>query len=85
MEARLLSGRGCERYYTLESGNNLKIVSEVFIADMNWIWDKEEVNETMHKWHIFRDMVNGKVPLFSDDFARGLIPDGQLLMMVHCS
>ncbi len=66
-----------------------KIVSEVFIADMNWIWDKEEVNETMHKWHIFRDMVNGKVPLFSDDFARGtysgwtITYDGALQLAVY--
>lgn len=48
-----------------------KMVKETFIADINWIWNEEEVNETMHKWHIFRDLVSGRMPLFSDDFARG--------------
>lgn len=48
---------------------NLEI-KEIFIADMAWIFDSDEIKENMYKWHFQYEWKEGVAPDFSDDFSR---------------
>lgn len=64
-------------------------IKEKFIADKAWIFNDNEMRSNMHRWHIFRVLSEGKMPKFSDDFARGtyagwtIVYDGALQLAAY--
>lgn len=46
-------------------------VKEMFVADIAWNFQENEIKDNMYKWHLIRewDVIEG--PKFSDDFSEG--------------
>lgn len=64
-------------------------VKEKFIADTGWYLDEEEVEENIHKFHVYQEYCDTELPKFSDDFSKcaywggSVVYDGPLQMAVY--